>query len=196
MFLNHRDEFPKLLDHLGVKTAAEIGVAAGWFSKVLLQSTSLEKLYLIDPWLNPADAPYRQKVLDLAAADSRVEILEMTAEQAAERFPDGSLDAVYHDALHEYEFMRETLPVWWSKTRLLYAGHDYALWNHAVNIPVGVMLAVEEFAYLRGQAIYVTGAHRADYVSRLRVATDAAKLPDHGPFGSHFPSWYIFKCES
>lgn len=196
MYLSHRDEFPKLLDRLEIKTAAEIGVAAGWFSRVLLQAKSLEKLYLIDPWPNPADASYRQKVYDLAASDPRVEIIEETSETAVKRFADWSLDMVYHDSLHEYPFMRDELPRWWNKVTKLYSGHDYVLWNHAVNIPVGVMLAVEEFAHAHRQAVYVTGAERPDYVSRLRAASAAAALPDGGAFGSHYPSWYIFKCES
>lgn len=189
--LNHRDQFPELIDALGIKTAAEIGVAAGGFARVLLRS-KIEKLYLIDPWPNPADHDYRRQTYELAAEyPGRVEIIEEPSLQAVKRFAPGSVGFVYLDPMHEYEHVKADIPPWWEVASRVLAGHDYVPWNTVVGCPAGVIPAVEEFAEAKNLTVQVTGAgpSRADRLLAAWRATE--KTPE--PWGAHFPSWWILK---
>lgn len=53
----------------------------------------------------------------IAAMNGSVELLEEDGVQAAERFPDGAVDAVWLDASHNYSFVRDALSQWWPKLR-------------------------------------------------------------------------------
>jgi len=190
-----RNDFPKLMDSLGCRTAAEIGVGAGDFSRVLLRS-KIERLWMCDIWYNPSDvtAGYRAKALDVAAADPRAVIVERPSVEFAASLPDQSVDFVYLDAQHDFQHVAEDLTVWWPKMRLCLAGHDYVLWNTAANAPCGVVPSVEEFAERHGLCIHTTGANGCSPAARLRVAYDGT-LVDPGPWACNFPSWWILRDE-
>lgn len=189
--LNHRNEFPQLLDELDCQTAVEIGTAAGFFARTLLQSTKLQQLTLVDCWNNPADiaAGFRDRAYELAASSGgRVTILEKTSIEAAREI--AFADFVYIDAQHAYEHAAEDIRLWAPKARKLFAGHDYLPWNTAANAPCGVMLAVEELVAGMGLPVWVTGANSPTWTERLRVGLEATENPDMGQWGENLPSWY------
>jgi len=186
----HRREFPAMLDSLGVKSVAEIGVGRGWFAKTLLAS-HINRYIGIDPWPNPIDAERRIEALELLA-DPRVEIIEQSSADVAGSISDGSIDCVYIDSNHDYDSVYNDLVQWWPKCRRMIAGHDYGLWNHASGCPFGVIPAVERFASERGLAINVTGAASTSAADRLHAAYLALFEPP-GDEGDNIPSFVILR---
>jgi hypothetical protein len=185
--IDHRDEFPRLMEELGCETAVEVGVAEGWFARKLLQCSTLKRLVLVDPWLN---RDHRRACKKLAKEDKRVELRQATSLEAARDLTQ-RFDFAYVDAMHDYAAVRDDLQAWWPLTTKLMAGHDYTLNPLPVGYHNGVILAVEEF--FRDEDVYVIGADETTYLDRLRAATNAALLEDLGPWNSHNPSWYVFK---
>ena len=186
----NRQGFPAMLDSLGVKSVAEIGVGRGWFARVLL-SSQIERYVGIDPWPNPADADRRTEALGLLS-DSRVKIVERPSREAASQFEPWSIDCVYIDANHDYESVYADLVTWWPKCRVAIAGHDYGLWNHAAGCSMGTIPAVERFASERGLAINVTGAASTSAADRLHAAYLALFEPP-GDEGDNIPSFVILR---
>jgi len=97
----------------GYKVGAEIGVWDGVNAKVMLDTIPDLKLYLVDPYLDyPLARRQRgQSRLDRAkeragrATEGRnVEFMYLHSEQAAAKIPDKSLDFVYIDGNHKYDY--------------------------------------------------------------------------------------------
>jgi len=136
-----RAEFPDALERCGLLGAgAEIGVQKGHFSNHILSKWPGSKLYSIDPWVHqddyrdPANTPndehdirYAQTIELLKHHGERSEIIRDHSINAAERFEDKSLDFVYIDARHAYEYAVEDINTWLPKIKPggVLAGHDY-----------------------------------------------------------------------
>ena len=145
---------------------AEIGVHEGDFSQQLLDVLQPAKLYLIDPWVYESggiyvkalyggkaeggqaelDARYRSVVSRFEAeiATGRVEVHRTTSERAAEHFELDSLDWVYIDGNHLYDFVKRDLELYTKRVKPggLICGDDYVdggWWEG------GVTRAVDEF---------------------------------------------------
>lgn len=186
----HRNQFPALMDQMGVKSVVEIGIAAGGFARVLLES-NIERYIGIDCWNNPTEGDKRDEAYKLLI-DRRVEIIEKPSAEAVGMFADESVDMVYIDAMHDYESVLGDMVRWWPKCRMIFAGHDYGLWNHGANCPMGTIPAVERFAEDRGLEVYATGASNPTIADRLEAAY-AALFVEAGDQGHNIPSFYIFK---
>ena len=138
----------------------ELGVWEGELSAQILKKP-IKKLYLVDPWKSITDVPERwhaapQKEMDKIydgvvskfSDDKRVEIIRDFSAQAAEQFEDNSVDWVYIDGNHSYEFVKEDLNLWWPKVKKggVLCGDDF---NEAVYqvkvLKFGVVEAVNEF---------------------------------------------------
>jgi len=129
-------DFPGLLAELGFKEGAEIGVALGEFSETLLKGIPGLKLYSIDPW-----APYpllnnfrKQKDQDRAYSETvkrlspyNCKIIKKYSMDATRDFPDNSLDFVFIDGDHRFEFVTNDIAEWSRKVRLggVISGHDF-----------------------------------------------------------------------
>jgi predicted O-methyltransferase YrrM len=72
----------------------------------------------------------------------------MSSLEAAAQFEDNSIDFVFIDAAHEYEFVKEDIAAWYPKVKPggLFAGHDYN-WT-------GVHKAVSEFSQQYNKFVY------------------------------------------
>jgi hypothetical protein len=146
---------------------AEIGVHQGDFSRVLLDEVAPSHLHLVDPWrFEPSpvyeralyggrledgqaemDARYRSVLERFAAeiAAGQVSVHRGTSEEVLAALPDGSLDWVYIDGNHLYEYVARDLELALRKTTAsgLVTGDDYAeggWWEG------GVKRAVDELA--------------------------------------------------
>jgi hypothetical protein len=132
-----RDALPGLFEARGAQVVAEIGVERGHFSKLLLTGTTFE-LLCVDPW--EAYPGYREHVsqekLDgfyletrqhLEPFIGRLLVLRESSVAAAERFPNGTLDAVYIDANHTLPHVIADLAAWVPKVKPggIVCGHDY-----------------------------------------------------------------------
>ena len=126
---------PNLFNELGFKIGAEIGVARGTWAKQILKRMPQLKLYLVDLWEPYAeylDFP-DEKVLSFYpdvkenVKGYNVEFIKEWSHIAAEQFEDESLDFVYIDANHIYEYVVQDLACWSKKVRKggIVCGHDY-----------------------------------------------------------------------
>ena len=134
-YSNHLDFMPRVVNHLGIKFMAEIGVLNGSLSGTILNKCpQVRTLYLIDPWQSFTSS-CTQEILDKRYADvevkmkqygDRANILRLTSLEAAKLFEPESLDLVYIDANHSFKHVDEDIKAWWPKIRSTgyLAGHD------------------------------------------------------------------------
>jgi hypothetical protein len=130
----------------------EVGVLRGAFSNVLIKSNP-KSLTLIDCWqtLSTDEFPdyvdytqekwdsIRHKVEKRFLKHKNVNIIKAKSMQAVTKFADNSLDFVYLDGNHTYDFVKQDLNAWYNKVKVggILAGHDYPLKS--------VKQAVDEF---------------------------------------------------
>ena len=139
--------FPTLLKELGYKVGAEIGVNRGKFSKWLCHRIRPLKLFLIDPYLTYRDiviyddqelqdAIYEEAQKRLARYNC--EFVKKSSMDALRDFNDNSLDFVYIDANHGFEFVINDIIEWSKKVRPggIISGHDYS--NHFREVKIAV----------------------------------------------------------
>ena len=148
-----------LLKHfgeLGFTTGAEIGVAQGYFSKAMFESIPNLKLYCVDVW-----KPYRGNrwVPWNSRSDQYYEIAKKTLEpynatiirkmsmDALNDVPDNSLDFVFIDANHAFDYVMLDLIYWTKKVRIggIVSGDDYFHFKKA-----GVVEAVDAYTKAHG----------------------------------------------
>lgn len=122
----------KFLGEVGYKVGAEVGVEKGLYSKTLCKSISGLKLKCIDPYL-----PYRRHTQDWQDRYYRwacgrlkefdAEIIRKPSMEAVKEIPNKSLDFVYLDQLHEFDFVMADLICWSAKVRRrgMIAGRSY-----------------------------------------------------------------------
>lgn len=116
----------KLFDGVG----AELGVAAGVFSKTILVNENVTLLYSIDRWSDHHDFKEYRRVLDnLAEFEHRSIVLRASFDEALTIFPDDYLHWIYIDGYaHTGQENGKTLDDWYPKLQPggIFAGHDYS----------------------------------------------------------------------
>lgn len=144
---------------LGFTNGAEIGVADGRYSELLLQTIPGLRLLCVDPW-----KPYKGNTrggsqaqhdgnLDAAMARfrpyvGRVSLAVMVSLEAVRNVAEASLDFVYIDGNHAFDYVLQDLVAWSSRVRPggIVAGHDcYDFRGDA-----GVVAAVEAYTKAHG----------------------------------------------
>lgn len=171
----HRQERARLLRRLPKRSVGvEIGVWAGDLSAAILRAVRPTRLHLLDPWAFAPDERYEQawyggaragsqvemdqvyeRVLqrfDTEIADGAVVIHRSTSAEAAAEFEDASLDWVYVDGNHLYEYVQTDLALFAPKVRPggLLAGDDYGAagwWDDGVRRAVDRFLVTQAGAY-------------------------------------------------
>jgi hypothetical protein len=120
---------------------AEIGTAHGRYAEWMFSKIKGLKLSCIDPWVpypryvEMCDSEGKQIYEDMFEnAQKRlmgkdVTFIRKYSIDAVKDFPDGSLDFVYIDANHTFEYVIADISEWERKVRKggIVAGHDY--WN-------------------------------------------------------------------
>lgn len=119
-------------------TGAEIGVDAGAHAESLLRYCSIEKLWLIDPWLNIYMEGYCAG--RLSKWRNKICMEKSTSQQFVKNFEGDFLSFVYLDREHTYEAGRFDLENWWLKLK---PGGIMALRNYNGN--PGLTKAADEF---------------------------------------------------
>lgn len=117
----------------------EVGSHEGVFGKSILETWN-GKLYLIDVWRELRGEEYtdgsNQKEYlktigqccdNIKNYEDRCFMIRSDSVNASELFADESLDFVYIDANHKYEFVKQDISLWFPKVRKggIVAGHDY-----------------------------------------------------------------------
>ncbi len=131
----------ELFNELGLKTGAEIGTSTGWYAKWLFHRIKGLKLYCVDPWEvyedytelhDKAGQPlYDQRFEDTKKrlVGKNVEFIKKYSMDAVKDFEDNSLDFVFIDGNHSFEYVVDDIAAWSKKVRPggIISGHDY--WN-------------------------------------------------------------------
>lgn len=161
------EQLPELIRDLGFTVGAEIGVEVGHFSERLCTRIPGLKLFGIDAW----KAELHHNIHDQAEVDRRkkraenrlfpygVRLINKESTEAVKDFALGSLDFVFIDANHNFDYVMQDI-ILWTKTVHpggLVIGHDYdETDNHGALY--GIIPAVQ--AYVRAHNInpwFVTG---------------------------------------
>lgn len=130
--------FSNIINEHNYKNVAEVGVGFGTHAKQILKNTSIEKLYLIDPMkFYPNDAfadnimntvpiiPHNQfnelhECITRYLSDFKEKVVWFRKESTAitpDEIPDKSLDCVFVDGNHEYQYVLDDLHFWSKKVR-------------------------------------------------------------------------------
>jgi len=157
-----RLDLVRWIRELDYKTGVEVGVAQGEFSKLIVVGNEQIQLYGVDPW-----EPYKG-YKDYIKQESfnelyneaqhrlqyfkRFHFVRKYSMDAAKDFEDNSLDFVYIDANHEYEYVKQDIIEWTKKVRSggIVSGHDYVnlrtpKTESVERAPYGIKQAVQEY---------------------------------------------------
>lgn len=140
----------------GYRCGAEIGVADGRYSLTLCESILGLRLFCVDPWQayhgNPRGGPQPQHDKNLALArvvlaPYDVALIQAYSMDAVRNVPPASLDFVYIDGNHGFDYVMQDLIEWSKRVKSggIVAGHDFYDFEHA-----GVIAAVVAYTAAHG----------------------------------------------
>ncbi len=122
----------------------------------MLKILDIKKLYLIDPYkydvtdesyTDNSELDHAEKIAKkrLLKYKEKIQFIRMTSSDALKLFADGTLDFVYIDGNHSYDYAKKDIETYYEKTkpRGILAGHDIenGIWYRKN----GVTLAVFDF---------------------------------------------------
>lgn len=130
----------RLVQHYGeagLTKGAEIGVDRGRFSEYMFKVIPDLELLCVDPWRWKLRGASRYKSTVERLKEKQATIIRKTSLEASLEIPDGSLDFVYIDGDHTFDFVMTDLIVWGQKVREggIISGHDYYRFRRAGVIP-------------------------------------------------------------
>lgn len=138
--LSTRNNFGQWLNELGlVGEGAEIGVAFGGFSAIILGQWKGRMLHMVDLWAKQPAEDYKEGTNEAPFPFWHEQAVRVVRESGhaclhkgystaiSQEFPDGSLDFVYIDANHGYDWVLADMDEWWPKVKHggVICGHDY-----------------------------------------------------------------------
>jgi glycosyltransferase involved in cell wall biosynthesis len=130
----NRDGLVKLWRDLDYKVGAEIGVAKGFFSNLMFKGIPGLKMYLVDPYTFYKDVsryvrpfPEMEIMARKAMEGYNATWIKELSETAYKQIKDKSLDFVYIDGNHRYNYVMLDIILWIRKVRPggMISGHDY-----------------------------------------------------------------------
>jgi hypothetical protein len=152
-----REQF---FDHLPNNAVGiELGVAGGDFSEEILKRSRPKKLYLNDLYCGD-DMPYKERYngeeehlqfirsrFAKELSTGQVELLKGPSQEMIHKIKDHSLDWIYIDASHDYEFVKEDL--WNAMNKIKSDGvimlNDYVMYCPIAHKHFGIVQAVNLF---------------------------------------------------
>jgi predicted O-methyltransferase YrrM len=126
--------------YIGNGKGVEIGVFKGEFSKQILKNWG-GTLYMVDVWRALGDeysdesnhanhtTAYQEAMDSIRGYEDRAIMIRTNSKTASEMFEDESLDFIFIDANHAYEYVVEDINLWFPKLKKggMFSGHDYIL---------------------------------------------------------------------
>lgn len=190
--------------YIGDGKGVEVGVFKGDFSKEILQNWS-GTLYMVDVWKGlgeeyidisnhnfHADA-YKNTMDNIHGYEDRGIMIRASSKNASEIFEDESLDFVFIDANHAYDFVVEDIKLWYPKLKKggMFSGHDYILMDW-YNDPNFAPNNKDKYIYTftdEGQQIYngIFGVNPAvdEFCERMGYKVNHT--------GEWFSTWWVIK---
>lgn len=132
LFKDFSNKFP---DGQGV----EVGTFKGEFSRKMVENWN-GTLYMVDVWRGLDDdyidasnsknfngGVYSETMKNIEGYENRAIMIRASSEKASEMFEDNSLDFVYIDANHAYDWVVQDISLWYPKVKKggILWGHDY-----------------------------------------------------------------------
>lgn len=134
-----------LIKNRNHEVGAEIGVYRGTLTEYLLTKLpTINLLHAVDSWihypdftaiLNPKGSVINTPMEDIFEVflenterfEKRLSVHKMSSEDAAEIIPDNSLDFIFIDANHAYDYVKADIIMWTPKVKSggIIIGHDY-----------------------------------------------------------------------
>jgi predicted O-methyltransferase YrrM len=148
--IKNRINLAEYLNELGFRVGLEVGTAGGRFAETLCSKIPGLKYYGVDTWKFNADDPFSatdeiqkggairaKKVL----ANFDATLIKKKSLDAVKVFKDETLDFVYIDGNHSFDFVMQDIIQWTHKVKKggIIAGHDYSREKR------GVILAVDAY---------------------------------------------------
>jgi hypothetical protein len=141
---------------LGYKTGAEIGVAEGRHSKQMCEQNPGVQLLCVDTWEkysgNRRGGPQSQhdrnyKIAKRILRPFSCQIVKAFSMDAVREVPPESLDFVYIDGNHAFDYVMQDIIEWGKRVRRggIISGHDYYHFRGA-----GVVEAVDVYTHIHG----------------------------------------------
>ena len=116
---------------------AEVGVHRGINAKNVLKNLDIEKMYLIDSWVDHPDA---KSYVEKRLRKYNVELIKSNSIDAAGMFRDEFFDFIYIDSDHSYDNMFADLYAWYPKVK-----SGGVIGGHGFDSGRGVPFALLEF---------------------------------------------------
>ncbi len=130
-----RTDLVKNFGPWGLTTGAEIGVARGTFTRHLYDHIPGLHMIGVDPWERMQGE--EEPTADYKLRGCNWTKMKMKSEEAAPYVEDESLDFVYIDGDHSFDYVMLDLILWPRKVRKggVVAGHDYYRFRNAGVVP-------------------------------------------------------------
>lgn len=162
-----RHDLSKLLAEFKLTKGVEVGVADGIHALDLCQTIPKIEFIGVDPYVKyhwkrsteEHERCFQEAVEKLRPFNAK--IIRATSMDAVRTIPDNSLDWVYIDGNHEFDFVMQDLIEWSKKVRTggIVSGHDYYRFRGA-----GVVEAVNAYTYAHQiHEWYVCDEHEVDF---------------------------------
>lgn len=159
IIINHfsrRRELIQMLAERRIKWGVEVGTDHGKYAQQLLEGVPSLILDCVDPWLpyTEGEITHDQKEMDQIYEEvtrrlepylgERSTLLKLTSMKAVKHFEDNSLDFVFIDGNHSFDYVYEDIVEWTKKVKPggIVCGHDYKV--DPVN-NYGVIEAVQKY---------------------------------------------------
>lgn len=150
-------ELPQLFNELGFKIGAEVGVYRGVYSETLCKKMPQLQLYGVDLWETYEGYKDYESKEDMSDAMNEAakrtkglscQLIKGPSSLVVEQFKDESLDFVFIDGNHAYEYVVEDISRWSKKVRKggIVCGHDFDRYNRGKNL-MHVVDAVQGWCY-------------------------------------------------
>jgi len=162
--IEHRNDFAKLCNRRGLhRYAVEVGVERAEYSVKFRDAWNGDMLLCIDPWQKSVEgygelrwereSDYQMALARLSRCERFVEVFRGTLDEAIQGSRiRRSIDFLYLDADHSYEFMQDAIAKMWPlmAPHGIMAGHDFDVMYR------GTIRAVAEHGERVGVPIYTT----------------------------------------
>ena len=192
-----RPEMYKLFGELGFTVGLETGIEKGKNATVMFENIPNLKLYGVDSykqhpqcsyafhaakrhWNPEAISDWKKQCIERMKGRDYVAIEKFT-EDAIHDIEDNSLDFVYLDADHSYDFTMQDIILWGRKLRKggIMSGHDYFYERDGRRTKV--KQAVDDYTNVHGIKFYITDEDHDANRTKLN--------------GDYYPSWFFCKLE-
>lgn len=124
-----------------VEVGTSFGKSACYMAVEIINSKKNIRFDCVDSWHGNYKI-YMKFLKTIEPIRSMINPIRLPSVEASKLYDDNSLDFVFIDANHTYEFIRDDIKVWYPKVKKggILAGHDYVL-----EVCPGVVRAVDEF---------------------------------------------------